>query len=126
MLEEEKRMLTTNEEITERYVEGIYSGQRLSDKISSFMKKSISSENRILQMCQAKSKGSELNTFQIISCLGQQMGNGKRIPLSNTNRTLPHFTQFDEKPDARGYVYTSFASTLRSSTHCCCVSSKPN
>jgi DNA-directed RNA polymerase beta' subunit len=48
----------------------------------------------------------------MIACLGQQLIDGKRIPYGFENRTLPHFTKYDDSPGARGFVENSFISGL--------------
>ena len=48
----------------------------------------------------------------MISCLGQQNVDGKRIPLGFEDRTLPHYTKFDDSPEARGFVESSFIQGL--------------
>ena len=63
-------------------------------------------------MVNAGSKGKMINISQMISCLGQQNVDGKRIPYGFHNRTLPHFTQFDDSPNARGFVESSFIEGL--------------
>ena len=63
-------------------------------------------------MVEAGSKGSDLNISQMISCLGQQNVDGKRIPYGFEDRTLPHFTKFDDSPAARGFVESSFIGGL--------------
>ena len=63
-------------------------------------------------MVEAGSKGSDLNISQMISCLGQQNVDGKRIPYGFENRTLYHITQFDDGPLARGFVESSFIGGL--------------
>ena len=73
---------------------------------------SLSKDNRFVQMVEAGSKGSDLNISQMISCLGQQNVDGKRIPYGFEDRTLPHFTKFDDSPKARGFVENSFISGL--------------
>lgn len=75
-------------------------------------RESLSSDNRFVIMVNAGSKGSELNISQMISCLGQQNVDGKRIPYGFDDRTLPHFTKFDDSPAARGFVESSFISGL--------------
>ena len=55
-------------------------------------------------MVKAGSKGSDLNIAQMISCLGQQNVDGKRIPYGFEDRTLPHFNKYDDSPEARGFV----------------------
>ena len=69
--------------------------------------------NRFVIMVNAGSKGSDLNISQMISCLGQQNVDGKRIPYGFENRTLPHFTKYDDSPGARGFVESSFIGGLR-------------
>lgn len=73
---------------------------------------SLSGDNRFVTMVEAGSKGSDLNISQMISCLGQQNVDGKRIPYGFEDRTLPHFTKFDDSPTARGFVESSFISGL--------------
>ena len=66
----------------------------------------------MVNMVSSGSKGSDLNIVQMIGCLGQQNVSGKRIPYGFDNRTLPHFTKFDDSPNARGFVENSFISGL--------------
>jgi DNA-directed RNA polymerase II subunit RPB1 len=63
-------------------------------------------------MVNAGSKGSDLNISQMIATLGQQNVDGKRIPYGFENRTLPHYSKFDDSPRARGFVENSFISGL--------------
>ena len=76
-------------------------------------RKNLDENNRFVIMVNAGSKGSELNISQMISCLGQQNVDGKRIPYGFNERTLPHFTKYDDSPEARGFVESSFISGLR-------------
>ena len=75
-------------------------------------RKSLSSDNRFVTMLNAGSKGSTINIAQMISCVGQQNVDGKRIPYGFENRTLPHYTKFDDSPEARGFVESSFIQGL--------------
>ena len=68
--------------------------------------------NRFATMVEAGSKGSDINISQMIACLGQQTIEGKRVPYGFENRTLPHFTKFDDSATARGFVENSFISGL--------------
>ena len=76
-------------------------------------RQSLNVNNRFVTMVNAGSKGSDLNISQMISCLGQQNVDGKRIPYGFQNRTLPHYCKFDDSPEARGFVESSFISGLR-------------
>ena len=72
----------------------------------------LEKDNRFVIMVNAGSKGSDLNISQMISCLGQQNVDGKRIPYGFDDRTLPHFKKFDDSPRARGFVENSFIGGL--------------
>jgi DNA-directed RNA polymerase II subunit RPB1 len=74
--------------------------------------KRLSKQNRFITMVKAGSKGSDLNISFMISCLGQQNVDGKRIAYGFENRTLPHFQKFDDSPQARGFVESSYISGL--------------
>ena len=50
---------------------------------------SLDKENRFVSIVTSSSKGNNLNISQMISCLGQQNVDGKRIPYGYSNRTLP-------------------------------------
>jgi DNA-directed RNA polymerase II subunit RPB1 len=63
-------------------------------------------------MVNAGSKGSDLNITFMISCLGQQNVDGKRIPYGFDQRTLPHYNKFDDSPLARGFVESSYINGL--------------
>jgi len=74
--------------------------------------KSLDKNNRFVTMVNAGSKGSDLNISFMISCLGQQNVDGKRIPYGFEHRTLPHFTKYDDSPSARGFVESSYINGL--------------
>jgi DNA-directed RNA polymerase II subunit RPB1 len=80
-----------------------------SEKI---VKKKLAKDNRFSTMVAAGSKGSDLNISFMISCLGQQNVDGKRIPYGFENRTLPHYTKFDDSPVARGFVENCYINGL--------------
>ncbi len=76
-------------------------------------RKNLDINNRFVIMVNAGSKGSDLNISQMISCLGQQNVDGKRIPYGFEDRTLPHFSKYNDTPEARGFVESSFIGGLR-------------
>ncbi len=100
----------TNEQEFETQVNNILN--RASNDAGKIGRESLSSDNRFVIMVNAGSKGSDLNISQMISCLGQQNVDGKRIPYGFEDRTLPHFVKFDDSPAARGFVENSFISGL--------------
>ena len=74
--------------------------------------RNLDENNRFTIMVKAGSKGSDLNISQMISCLGQQNVDGKRIGYGFDQRTLPHFSKYDDSPAARGFVESSYINGL--------------
>jgi DNA-directed RNA polymerase II subunit RPB1 len=68
--------------------------------------------NRLKMMVLAGSKGSDININQVISCVGQQNVEGRRVPFGFRNRTLPHFLKDDIGPESRGFVENSYVRGL--------------
>ena len=106
----ENNTAKSNREEFENKVNSILN--QASSQAGKIGRKSLDKSNRFVKMVNAGSKGSDLNISQMISCLGQQNVDGKRIPYGFTQRTLPHFTKFDDSPIARGFVESSFISGL--------------
>jgi DNA-directed RNA polymerase II subunit RPB1 len=100
----------TNEEEFETQVNSILN--QATSESGKIGLKNLSKDNRFVTMVQAGSKGSDLNISFMISCLGQQNVDGKRIPYGFENRTLPHFNKFDDSPGARGFVESSYVNGL--------------
>ena len=100
----------TNEEEFETQVNSILN--QATSEAGKIGLKSLDKDNRFVIMVNAGSKGSDLNISQMISCLGQQNVDGKRIPYGFENRTLPHFTKYDDSPSARGFVESSYINGL--------------
>jgi len=84
----------------------------INKKISE-LTKTLDKSNRMVQMVDSGSKGSDLNITQMMALLSQQNVDGKRIQYSMDNRTLPHFAKFDDGPESRGFVENSFISGIR-------------
>lgn len=68
--------------------------------------------NRLINMIKSKAKGNNINVAQIMGCVGQQNVDGKRIPYGFDDRTLPHYTKYDDGPESRGFVENSFIDGL--------------
>jgi DNA-directed RNA polymerase II subunit RPB1 len=108
-----------------RYVNisGLSDGEDLEDKISSALKdvaakinkeviESLPKSNRIVQMVDSGSKGGEQNITQMVGALGQQLIEGKRVQYTLQDRTLPHFSRYDDGVESRGFVEHSFVDGL--------------
>ena len=110
-------------------ISGMTDGEKLEDDIISAMKevaKKINDEvieslkttklnepvNRIVQMVDSGSKGSEQNITQMVATLAQQLIEGKRVQYTLQDRTLPHFPRYDDGVESRGFVEHSFVDGL--------------
>ncbi len=69
-------------------------------------------ENSGIIMTRTGARGSSLNIGQISACVGQQSVRGKRILRGYVDRALPHFQAGDQRPKARGFVYSSYQTGL--------------
>ena len=67
----------------------------------------LDQKNRVTNMVNSGSKGKPTNVAQIVACLGQQNVDGKRIPYGYNDRTLPHYSKYDDSSEARGFVENS-------------------
>ena len=100
----------SNKEVFEMKVNSILN--EATEEAGKSGKKSLNKDNHFVTMVNAGSKGSILNLSFMISCLGQQNVNSKRIPYGLDYRTLPHFQKFDDSPRARGFVESSYINGL--------------
>lgn len=69
-------------------------------------------DNRFMNMVNSGSKGKVINLSQMTACLGPQDIDGKRVPYGYSNRTLPHFSQYNDSAESRGFVQGSFKEGL--------------
>lgn len=107
----ENNSIFDNQDYIEREIIGILN--ETTNKVGKIGLSQIDEKtNRMINMVKSGSKGKETNIAQIIACVGQQNVDGKRISYGFTDRTLPHFTKYDDGPDARGFVENSFISGL--------------
>jgi DNA-directed RNA polymerase II subunit RPB1 len=107
----ENNSIFNNEDYVEREIIGILN--ETTNQVGKIGLSQIDEKsNRMINMIKSGSKGKETNVAQIIACVGQQNVDGKRISYGFTDRTLPHFTKYDDGPDARGFVENSFISGL--------------
>ena len=104
-------------------ISGLSDGADLEEKISAALKDiakninekvigSLDKENRIVQMVDSGSKGSEHNITQMVALLGQQLIEGRRVQYTLQDRTLPHFARYDDGVQSRGFVQHSFVDGL--------------
>ena len=85
-----------------------------TDEVGKLTKESLNIiDNRFINMVEAGSKGNIINICQMIACVGQCAVDGRRIPKHYKNRTLPHFSQFDNSAESRGFVENSFYKGLQ-------------
>ena len=122
--EKKKEINEMNKEVHLDIFEGVPGQTKqayFESKVNSLLNKIINStgkislenldeDNRAAYMVNSGSKGKLTNVSQMIACVGQQNVDGKRIPHSSNDRTLPHYYKFDDSAEARGFVENSFIS----------------
>lgn len=109
----DNKSIRTNNDYFEQEVNRLLNGA--IDKVGKIGLNNIDDENRMINMIKSGSKGSAVNIAQMISSLGQQNVDGKRISYGFDDRTLPHYTKYDDGPEARGFVENSFIDGLSAS-----------
>lgn len=86
------------------------------DVAGSSAKNSLYKQNRIKCMVDSGSKGSAINISQIMALVGQQSIQGgtpgSRVANDFQHRSLPHFTKYDDSPEARGFIRNSYLTGL--------------
>ena len=85
---------------------------KTTEQIDKMYKKELKPGNRAITMMTAGSKGKEMNIRQMSTHLGQQIVQGKRVPIGYTDRTLPHYYRYDSDVISRGFVENSFTDGL--------------
>lgn len=100
----------TNKELFESNVNNVLN--KATNEAGKIGLASLDKNNRFATIVKCGSKGSDINICQMMSCLGQQNIDNKRIPYHYQNRTLPHYKQFDDSIEARGFVESSFIEGL--------------
>ncbi|KAJ3423767.1 intein-containing DNA-directed RNA polymerase i subunit rpa1 precursor [Anaeramoeba flamelloides] len=69
--------------------------------------------NNLSLMTISGAKGSVVNFSQISCLLGQQVLEGRRVPLMSNGKTLPCFEPYDITPRAGGFISDRFLTGLR-------------
>lgn len=85
----------------------------LRDNASKLALVNLSITNSFNTMVTCMSKGSILNIGQVMTTVGQQDIEGKRVQKKLNGRTLPHYFQNDDGLEARGYVSRCYLDGLR-------------
>ncbi|KAF1809045.1 DNA-directed RNA polymerase [Eremomyces bilateralis CBS 781.70] len=70
-------------------------------------------KNQMLAMTATGAKGSNVNANQISTNLGQQVLEGRRVPVMVSGKTLPCFTPYDPSLRAGGYITDRFLTGVR-------------
>ncbi|QSL65865.1 hypothetical protein MERGE_000144 [Pneumocystis wakefieldiae] len=98
------------EQTLEAKVSGILS--KVREDVGQICMSELAKTNASLIMATCGSKGSKINVSQMVSCVGQQIISGSRVPNGFQDRSLPHFQKNSKQPPAKGFVKNSFYSGL--------------
>ena len=84
-------------------------------ELGELVKSHFPAESNVNKMIIPGAAGSLLNITQIGCCVGQQALAGRRIGFGYSGRTLSFFKRGDLRPEARGFIRSSFFKGLTSS-----------
>ena len=84
----------------------------ITNKITSENIAMLNNKNRINFMVNSGSKGKSINIQQMMYLLGEQVIDGKRVPLGFSNRTLPHYPKYENGIESRGFIASNFIDGL--------------
>ncbi|MEM3089794.1 MAG: DNA-directed RNA polymerase subunit A', partial [Candidatus Nitrosotenuis sp.] len=98
------------EEALEAYIVNELSKAR--DKAGNTADQQLEKNNAARIMATTGARGSSLNIGQMAGALGQQSLRGNRINKGYNNRSLPHFKEGDDNPDAHGFVKSNYRDGL--------------
>ncbi|CCO37689.1 DNA-directed RNA polymerase III subunit C1 [Rhizoctonia solani AG-1 IB] len=98
------------EQTLEAMISGVLS--KVRGDVGDICMKELSRYNAPIIMATCGSKGSTINVSQMVSCVGQQIISGKRVPDGFQDRSLPHFPKKSKEPPAKGFVRNSFYTGL--------------
>jgi len=101
----------TLEESRETYILQVLNEVRT--EIGKIVKANFPAEGNVNKMITPGAAGSMLNITQIGCCVGQQSLWNKRISFGYNSRTLSFFKQNDLRPEARGFIKSSFFEGLK-------------
>lgn len=86
------------------------------DTAGSVVMKNLDESNAFFALVNSGAKGNNINISQIMGCVGQQnvqtKGKQGRVASNINNRSLPLFTQYNNKPEAKGFVASSYMDGL--------------
>ena len=82
------------------------------DSMGKMVQEPLDDSNRFYCTVSSGSKGSNINISQIMAVVGQQNLAGQRIPMTWTDRTLPHFERGSNGAAERGFVQHSYVEGL--------------
>lgn len=98
------------EEALEAYIVNELS--RARDQAGTTADRSFDESNAGRIMATTGARGSSLNIGQMAGALGQQSRRGKRLQTGYHNRSLPHFMEHEDNPDAHGFVKSNYREGL--------------
>lgn len=82
------------------------------DEAGRLAQKKLNNTNNFKATVSAGSKGNTLNISQVMSCVGQQNIEGKRVQYGFDKRTLPHYIKNDIGQESRGFIENSYVTGL--------------
>lgn len=82
--------------------------QIINSETEGILKKYLNDDNNLYKFMSSGSKGKISNLSQMMGSLGQIVLDGVRFKRSVNNRSLVCFHEYDDTPDARGFIRNNF------------------
>tara|TARA_B110000263_G_scaffold99482_1_gene86969 strand:- start:514 stop:2430 length:1917 start_codon:yes stop_codon:yes gene_type:complete len=103
------RGMTTGETLEAYIVNNL---GKARDRAATTANSSLHDDNAGKIMATTGARGSSLNVGQMAGALGQQSRRGKRLHKGYNNRVLAHFEEYDNNPNAHGFVKSNYRDGL--------------
>ena len=100
----------TTKETLEAYI--VNNLGKARDRAATTANSSLNDDNAGKIMATTGARGSSLNVGQMAGALGQQSRRGNRLHKGYNNRVLAHFEEYDNNPDAHGFVKSNYRDGL--------------
>jgi DNA-directed RNA polymerase subunit A' len=100
----------TTKETLEAYI--VNNLGKARDRAATTANSSLHDDNAGKIMATTGARGSSLNVGQMAGALGQQSRRGKRLHKGYNNRVLAHFEEYDNNPNAHGFVKSNYRDGL--------------
>jgi DNA-directed RNA polymerase beta' subunit len=85
---------------------------KVTEEVQQNTMKLLNLANRVYYIVKSGAKGDGINIQQMSCLLGQQIIDGKKVPLGFLDRSLPHYPRYENGMESRGFITGNFVEGL--------------